>query len=153
MYYQNSSVNVLRQYVTRFHAAGGGSCLCVIRPRLPRTDIFQRHIACRRVSTTSRKTLWDNFRVAPSRDFIDFGNISFCRSIAENTSCSLSLFLPLSQSPAFNGVIRERLATRKKGEERYPETTKKEKRQGRKGDQGVVVVVAGKRSLVKVVGG
>jgi len=41
-------------------------------------------------------------------------------------------FLPLSQSPAFNGVIRERLATWKKerGGKRYPEGEEKEGKGG-----------------------
>jgi predicted transposase YdaD len=76
-------------------------------------------------------------------------------------------FLPLSQSPAFNAVIRERLATWKKrgregGRERereregYPEGTEKERERERERESGGGERGGGrdgKRSLVKVVGG
>lgn len=39
-----------------------------------------------------RKLSRGNFQVSPFRDFVDFSNISFCRSMAENTSCSLLFF-------------------------------------------------------------
>lgn len=71
-----------------------------------RDEIFGR---CAAAASRLRKT---SRAIFGSRDFIDFGDISFRRR-AEIRAARYSFLPPSPESPAFNGAVRERSTARK----------------------------------------